>query len=91
MVTLYPNEEDPDQKKVFINGVKILEPTQLNHDDRILFGNHNYMMFVMPGLDHNEEFDWAFASKEVHKDAVDAFKTTEEDEAMKKKIQDMED
>ena len=58
LTTLYPNEKDSDKNKVYLNGKLLSEPTFLKNCDRILFGNHNYFVFVNPDEKFNDEVDW---------------------------------
>jgi hypothetical protein len=65
---IYPNEEDPNKFKTFVNGDLLTEPIVINHADRVLFGNHNYFLYVDPEINLEEEVDWEVAMKEVLKD-----------------------
>jgi hypothetical protein len=55
LTSLLPNPDDPDKNKTHLNGKVVLEQTILSHNDRILFGNHNYFLFVVPGEPESEE------------------------------------
>jgi len=47
--TIYPNADDPEKNKVYVNGKLITGPMQLNHDDRVLFGSgSSYFVYVDP-------------------------------------------
>ena len=88
-ITLLPNT-DSEHAKLHVNGNLISSSTPLQHEDRILFGNHNYYIFVDPQKPLNEEMDWEYASHEVHKDQIEAVQG-DQDEETKKKLKELEE
>ena len=65
---MHPNSDDPEKFKTFVNGEIVTEPTELKHGDRVLFGSHNYFIFVDPQVNVDENIEWEEAMKEVCKD-----------------------
>jgi len=51
---IIPNEEDTKKYRVMVNGELIIEPTVIQHGDRILIGSHHYFLFVDPLVDYDE-------------------------------------
>ena len=64
---LHPNEEDPTNFKVKVNGELVEEPVKLEHGDRILVGGHHYYLFVDPTINNDEQVEWEDAMKEANK------------------------
>ncbi|MBL4857791.1 MAG: FHA domain-containing protein [Erythrobacter sp.] len=58
MTTILPNEDDNEKNKVYLNGKLLTEATFLKNCDRLLFGNHNYFVFVNPEEKYDDEVDW---------------------------------
>ena len=46
-LTLTPHE-DSDNSKTYLNGDLVTEPKELNHGDRVLFGNNQLYIIVKP-------------------------------------------
>ena len=51
---LIPNEDDPANFSVKVNGARVEEPVKLEHGDRILIGSHHYYLFVDPQVNNDE-------------------------------------
>ena len=51
-----------------MNGELIVEPTDIQHGDRILNGSHHYFLFVDPLVDADEQVDYEAAMKEANKE-----------------------
>eukprot|EP00741_Cyanophora_paradoxa_P000256 tig00000402_g248.t1 len=60
VVTLVPKAG----AKTFVNGKQATSPTQLSHNDRIIFGMNHFYRFQMPTGDPSFDFTWEFAQKE---------------------------
>ena len=92
--TIRPNEEDAEKNKTIVNGDLVSEERQLQHGDRILFGNHNYFIFVDPQLEPltEEQKDYYSATKEVNKKQMAEIgaENEKEDEERKAKLAEME-
>lgn len=88
-VTLSPNP-DPNAAKVFVNGKLVAEPVTLAHNDRVLFGSHNYFVFNDPSMPENSTIDWDYANKEVIQDQLKAI-TSDQDEVLRAKLKEMEE
>lgn len=86
---LVPNS-NPATAKVFVNGKLVEEPVALAHNDRILFGVHNYFVFNDPSQPEDGEIDWEYANNEVVKDQVKAM-TSEQDEILQQKVRELEE
>eukprot|EP00826_Nyctotherus_ovalis_P037080 TRINITY_DN3356_c0_g5_i2.p1 TRINITY_DN3356_c0_g5~~TRINITY_DN3356_c0_g5_i2.p1 ORF type:complete len:371 (-),score=152.88 TRINITY_DN3356_c0_g5_i2:724-1836(-) len=86
---LVPNS-NPATAKVFVNGKLVEEPVTLAHNDRILFGVHNYFVFNDPSQAEDGEIDWEYANNEVVKDQVKAM-TSEQDEILQQKVRELEE
>jgi kinesin family protein 13 len=56
--TVFPNHEDAQKFKTYVNGELIEQPTEIKHGDRVLFGNHNYFIFCDPKINPEENYDW---------------------------------
>ena len=66
--TIYPS---PDfNLKTTVNGKILTEPTKIDHQDRIKFGNHNFFLLIDPEELSNDSFDWEYAMKEAHEEEV---------------------
>jgi hypothetical protein len=65
---LIPNTEDTKKYRVLVNGELIVEPTAVQHGDRILIGSHHYFLFVDPLVDADEQVDYEAAMKEANKE-----------------------
>lgn len=46
---------------LFVNGKKIEDKVELNHDDRIIIGQSTVFLFKIPGEESTEDYDWEFA------------------------------
>ena len=88
-VTLIPNSE-PNTAKVFVNGKLVIDETPLMHNDRILFGTHNYFVLNDPSQIESSDIDWELANKEVIQDQLNAI-TSDQDELLQKKMKEMEE
>ena len=65
---IYPS---PDLNlKTTVNGKILTEPTEIQHQDRIRFGNHNFFLLIDPEELSNNNFDWEYAMKEAHEEEV---------------------
>lgn len=84
---IIPNTEDTKKYKVMVNGELIVEPTDIQHGDRILIGSHHYFLFVDPLVDADEQVDYEAAMKEANKEQMSLF---EQDESYNKKLKEME-
>jgi hypothetical protein len=60
---------DPNLKTI-VNGQVLTAQKELEHQDRIRFGNHNYCLFVDPDGLSNKDIDWEFAVKEANEEEV---------------------
>lgn len=78
---------DPNLKTV-INGKTLTEPADLNNEDRIRFGNHNYFLFIDPEELSNNKYDWEYAMKEAHEEEVKLI-LGKQDEELKAKEDEM--
>ena len=87
---LIPNPEF-EKWKVFVNGNLIREPTQLKHEDRVLFGNNSFFIYSEAGNDINPSYDWEYAVKEVNKAAISQVQGKSEESDALKKIRELEE
>lgn len=83
---IFPSE-DPNVKTLR-NGKLITEPTILEHQDRLRFGNHNFFLYIDPEELSNDHYDWEYAVKESNQDQVRDI-LGENNEEMLKKEQEM--
>lgn len=61
----------PDMNlKTTLNGKILEKTTELSHQDRIRFGNHNFFLFVDPEELSANNFDWEYAMREAHEEEV---------------------
>jgi len=86
---LIPNST-PSIAKVFVNGKLLEEPIALAHNDRILFGVHNYFVFNDPSKPEDSKINWEYANEEVVGDQIKAM-TLEQDEILKQKQKELEE
>lgn len=70
-----------------VNGELIIEPTVIQHGDRILIGSHHYFLFVDPLVDYDEQVDYEMAVKEANKEQMSMI---EQDETYNRKLKEME-
>ena len=61
--------------KVMLNGEIISEGTELKHNDRLLFGNHNYFMVAHTKQKSDSKLDWKMAMREANKEQIMALKS----------------
>ena len=68
-----------------VNGRVVRETTQLEHNDRIRFGIHNYWLIVIGGSGPNPKINWEYAYSEATKNIVEKYMetSTQEDEEVK--------
>jgi kinesin family member 13 len=89
--TIYPSS-DPNLKTM-INGKILAEPTVLENQNRIRFGNHNFFLYIDPEELSSATYDWEYAVKEANEEQVRGLlgKQDEElkakEEELKKKIE----
>ena len=67
-IRIFPSA-DP-QLKTYINGKLLTAQRELENQDRIRFGNHNYFLFVDPEEITRESYDWEFAMNEANEEGV---------------------
>lgn len=68
---IYPNSHNPKKNKTYVNGKLVTEDTQLQHGDRVLFGNHNYYVVQFPGQElPPDAMDYEQAMQEVLEDQM---------------------
>lgn len=67
-VIIIPNRDS--SFKTIVNGKLLVEPLELEHGDRIRFGNHNYWLFIDPEEIGAELKDWQFAMNEANEEEV---------------------
>ena len=77
---LHPNEEDPNNYKVKVNGELVEEPKKLEHGDRILVGGHHYYLFVDPQINNDEQVEWEEAMKEANKKELELAAAADQEE-----------
>ena len=86
---LVPNA-DFNAAKVYVNGKLVSQEQELVHNDRILFGSHNYFVVNDPSQPENNSIDWDYASKEVISDQLKAI-TEKQDEILQNKMKELEE
>ena len=86
---IIPND-DSNPGKVFVNGQLVTQPTVLMHNDRILFGAHNFFVFNDPSQIEDTSVDFNYARDEATKSDVLAI-TAEQDAILKAKLKEMEE
>lgn len=86
---LVPNS-NPTTAKVHVNGKLVEEPVKLVHNDRILFGVHNYFVFNDPSQSEDPSINWEYANNEVVGDQVKAM-TSEQDAILQQKLKELEE
>lgn len=95
VVSLIPNDEDPQKFKTVLNGEMVDSKVQLAHGDKILFGNHNLFTIIFPGEEVSEDMqDYEEIMKFMNKDAINQFtdgtsdrEAEEQMEQMRKKME----
>lgn len=80
--TIIPSP-DPNLKTM-INGKLLTQPTVIENQNRIRFGNHNFFLFVDPDELSNNNFDWEYAMKEANEEQVNGL-IGKQDEELKAK------
>lgn len=75
--------------RVYINGKPIMNPRKLAHNDRILFGAHNYYRYVVPKKRQpsDKRYGFAFARQEF---ASQMFQIEEQEEDYKERLEQRE-
>ena len=81
---------DSNPGKVFVNGQLVTQPTVLMHNDRILFGAHNFFVFNDPSQIEDTSVDFNYARDEATKSDVLAI-TAEQDAILKAKLKEIEE
>ena len=79
---LFPSQDK--NLRTMRNGKLIEEPTLLDHQDRIRFGNHNFFLYIDPEELSNEHYDWEYAVTESNQDQVRVILGENNEELMKK-------
>jgi hypothetical protein len=69
--------------RTIVNGQVLTGPQELEHQDRIRFGNHNYCLFIDPEEISNKQIDWEFAVKEANEEEVKGISQQLEDDRRK--------
>lgn len=54
---LVPNDSSM-KHQTLVNGKLVTEPIRLKHNDRVRFGLHNYFVYLSPGEEENEQYNW---------------------------------
>ena len=83
-VTLTPNEEDPLNYSVKVNGKQVTEPVKLEHGDRILVGINFFYLFVDPKINNDADYEWEDANREANKEQMEKAAAAEREEAERK-------
>jgi pSer/pThr/pTyr-binding forkhead associated (FHA) protein len=86
---IIPNA-DPSAAKVLVNGKLVTQETELAHNDRILFGSHNYFVVNDPAQPEDPNTTWDMANKEAIQDQLKAVTATQ-DTLMQQKLKELED
>jgi pSer/pThr/pTyr-binding forkhead associated (FHA) protein len=86
---LVPNP-DPNAAKVLVNGKLITQEQELAHNDRILFGSHNYFIVNDPSQPEDPTYTWDMANKEAIQDQLKAV-TASQEALMQQKLKELED
>ena len=87
---LIPNEDDPTNFSVKVNGERVEEPVKLEHGDRILVGSHHYYLFVDPQVNNEEQVEWEEAMKEANKEQL-AMAAAADQEEEERKLREIEE
>ena len=74
---------DP-QLKTYVNGKVLTAQRELENQDRIRFGSHNYFLFIDPEEITHDNFDWEFAMNEANEEGVKRLIGEQEAELRKK-------
>ena len=86
---ILPND-DPNNAKVYVNGELVKDVVTLSHNDRILFGSHNFFLYKEASKPEDPSINWEFANNEAVKDQVKAM-TSEQEKILQAKIKEMEE
>ena len=81
-VRIFPSADQ--QLKTYINGKLLTAQRELENQDRIRFGNHNYFLFIDPEEITRDSFDWEFAMNEANEEGVKRLIGEQEAELRKK-------
>jgi pSer/pThr/pTyr-binding forkhead associated (FHA) protein len=73
--------------KTMINGHIVSKTTQLNHGDRLRFGNYLYFMFVDPRVSAQPEVDWHAAVSEANESEMKSMMGEKEEELKRKEAE----
>mmetsp|Transcript_18369 Transcript_18369/g.18344 ORF Transcript_18369/g.18344 Transcript_18369/m.18344 type:complete len:877 (+) Transcript_18369:699-3329(+) len=77
------------KNKTMVNGQILSSPYELNHLDRIKFGNYLFFLFIDPSQPPNPELNWEYAIKEANEAEMQAL-VTEQEKQMRRKQEEME-
>ena len=87
LLMLHPNEKDPTKSKTYLNGNLVSAPLQLQHGDRILFGNNNLYIVIFPGMEVDDSLlDYEEAMKEILQSQMDQYKDEKYQKEMEEKL-----
>ncbi|CAI2379027.1 unnamed protein product [Moneuplotes crassus] len=90
VVSLIPNDEDPQKYKTVLNGEMVDSKVQLAHSDKVLFGNHNLFTIIFPGQEvGDDETDYESIMKFMNKDAINQFTDGTSDREIEEQMEKM--
>lgn len=89
---LYPHEGDAFKNKTHLNGNLISQPIEVEHGDRILFGNKTLYIVIFPGQKVDKSLlDYEQAMKEILQDQLDQYKDEKYQREMDEKLKKLND
>lgn len=92
LLMLYPHEKDPNKNKTYLNGNLVTAPLQLQHGDRILFGNNNLYIVIFPPQEVDESLlDYEEAMKEILASQLDQYKDERYQKEMDEKLRKLQE
>jgi kinesin family protein 13 len=92
VLMLHPHEKDSTKNKTYLNGDLVTVPLQIQHGDRILFGNNNLYIVIFPPMPIDESLlDFEEAMKEILASQIDHYKDEKYQKEMDEKLKKLQE